>query len=87
MTTAKITLSTMMMLVAGVGAVGVKAWMVENRVIKLERQVELVANLGLATGESVNRLLAQEISQLQASQMQIEVYEEEQPASMEWLQL
>ena len=66
----------------------VKAWMVENRVIALEKQTRMVAELSLATGESVNKLLAQEIAHLQASQMQVEVYQEaEAEEASAWLQL
>ncbi len=66
----------------------VKLWMVENRVIALERQVGMVADLALATGESVNNLLAQELEELkEAQQMQVEVYEEPEPSPVEWLQL
>ena len=64
-----------------------KAWMVENRVIALEKQTRMVAELSLATGESVNKLLAQEIAQLQAAQTQVEVYQEAEQGSPAWLQL
>lgn len=53
-----------------------KAWMVESRVIALEKRVEMVANLSLAMGESVNKLLKEQISQLEQDQIQVEVEQE-----------
>lgn len=65
-----------------------KLWMVENRVIALERTVDQVANLSLATGESVNKMLAEELQRLkEAQQMQVEVYEEPEQEPVGWLQL